>query len=310
MVRKSSLRRAFTLIELLVVIAIIAVLVSLLLPAVQQAREAARRAQCKNNLKQMGLALHNYAEASRVFPPGFVAGANPAVTTPGWGWGVMILPYLDQGPLYNKGNFSLPVEDVNNAPVVQMVLPAYLCPSDLVTSGPFPIMNSSGATVMQAAPSSYAACNGNNFSDPNAVTFDSANGGCFFRNSATRIADITDGTSNTFLIGERAWSQVLSTWVGAPNGGLVVPGQKNLAQAASPLDASVICLAHAHFLNEMTDPDGGLDDFSSMHTGGGHFLFADGSVRFMQSVTSDGAGLSAVFQALGTRSGGEVVSGF
>lgn len=310
MTRRLSVRGGFTLIELLVVIAIIAVLVSLVLPAVQQAREAARRAQCKNNLKQMGIALHNYADSSGVLPPGFIAGANAALTTPGWGWAVMILPQLDQAPIYNRANFSLPLHDINNAAVVQAVLAAYLCPSDLVGSGPFPIKNSSGTTVVQVTPSSYAACNGNDLSDANALTFDPANGGCFYRNSKTRFADITDGTTNTVLIGERSWSQVQGTWVGAPNGGLLLPGQRNSFPGAPPQDAPFFCLAHTHFLNETTDPDGGLDDFSSLHTGGGHFLFGDGSVRFIQSVTSDGAGMSSLFQAIGTRSGGEVVSGF
>lgn len=306
-----SKRRGFTLIELLVVIAIIAVLVALLLPAVQQAREAARRAQCKNNLKQMGLALHNYADVCRVLPPGFIAGANFAVTTPGWGWGAMILPYLDQAPLYNKANFSLPVEHANNSAVVQTVLPAFLCPTDVGATSIFSITNAGGATVVQAAPSSYAACFGNDSSSTQPVVVDYANTGCFFRNSATRMADITDGTSNTILIGERAFAQALGTWVGAPNGGLMRPGQKNPALAtAPPADPPDLCLAHSHFINVTNDPDGGLDDFSSMHTGGAHFLFADGSIRFIQNIVTDGPGLSAMFQAIGTRSGGEVVSGF
>src|SRR5262245_60462030 len=107
-------RRGFTLIELLVVIAVIAILVSLLLPAVQQAREAARRTQCRNNLKQIGLALHNYHTACNMFPPGYVAGAPYPATTNGWSWCAQILPHLDQTPLYEKINFQLPVEDPVN----------------------------------------------------------------------------------------------------------------------------------------------------------------------------------------------------
>src|SRR5205809_2892375 len=109
-VSRALRRSAFTLIELLVVIAIIAVLVALLLPAVQQAREAARRSQCKNNLKQIGLALQNYHSSANRFPPGYVAGATYPATSNGWGWSAMILPYLDQAPLYRKINFGLPVE--------------------------------------------------------------------------------------------------------------------------------------------------------------------------------------------------------
>src|SRR5687768_201165 len=102
--RSSSSRRAFTLIELLVVIAIIGILVALLLPAVQQAREAARRTQCKNNLKQLGLALHNYHDQHKLLPPGYVSDYTTAGTDtgPGWGWAAMILPQIDQGPLFNR----------------------------------------------------------------------------------------------------------------------------------------------------------------------------------------------------------------
>src|SRR5258708_31972905 len=127
-----SRRTGFTLIELLVVIAIIAVLVSLLLPAVQQAREAARRSQCKNNLKQIGLALHNYHDSFSVFPPGYIAG-SPFVdgetdTSPGWSWASMILPQLDQGPLSASINFSLPIQAPANANAIPTTFPFPLSP--------------------------------------------------------------------------------------------------------------------------------------------------------------------------------------
>ncbi|MBS0262604.1 MAG: DUF1559 domain-containing protein [Planctomycetes bacterium] len=128
-------RRGFTLIELLVVIAIIAALVALLLPAVQQAREAAPRSQCRNQLKQLGLALQNYHSTHNVFPPGYVAGAPYPATSNGWGWCAQILPQLDGGPLCNSLNFSLPVEHVSNQKLVATSLPYMLCPSDLTESG-------------------------------------------------------------------------------------------------------------------------------------------------------------------------------
>src|SRR5437764_11629995 len=135
---RPSSARGFTLIELLVVIAIIAVLIGLLLPAVQAAREAARRAQCINNLKRMGLALHNYHDALGTFPMSyaargrFVDGATD--TAPGWGWGSMILPQLEQGPVFNAMNCGLAVEAPQNPTVIRSMMTAYLCPSDL-TSG-------------------------------------------------------------------------------------------------------------------------------------------------------------------------------
>jgi len=140
-------RRAFTLIELLVVIAIISVLISLLLPAVQSAREAARRAQCVNNLKQIGLALHNYAGSMGTFPPGYVSSINmnPTIINPcnfdqemqsgvdvgtGWAWGSMILPFLEQQPLYSSINFNLSVAYRDNDTCSLTALSVYLCPSD------------------------------------------------------------------------------------------------------------------------------------------------------------------------------------
>src|SRR5437879_3863735 len=128
-------RRGFTLIELLVVIAVIAVLTALLLPAVQQAREAARRAQCRNNLKQLGIAFHNYHGCFNVFPPGYVSGATYPATTNGWSWCAQLLPQLDQTPLYNSLNFSAPIESPANLPGAATSLSFLLCPSDLTDSG-------------------------------------------------------------------------------------------------------------------------------------------------------------------------------
>jgi prepilin-type N-terminal cleavage/methylation domain-containing protein/prepilin-type processing-associated H-X9-DG protein len=296
--------RGFTLIELLVVIAIIALLIGLLLPAVQQAREAARRTQCKNNLKQMGLALHNYHDAFETFPPGYIANANTSQTTPGWSWCTMMLPYVDQTPLYNQFNFSLPVHDPANSPANSTRITAFLCPSDLYTGGTFRITSDPGnsVVVMQASPSSYAGCAGN---DDSAVDDNvNAGNGMLFRNSRVRFADITDGTSNTIIVGERSWSQTNGLWVGVPNSGLIRAGQKNpfapLAEAAS-----YGVLAHCHWINILTDPDGGMDDFSSLHVGGANVLFCDGSVRFLSTVTTPG-GIEDDFQAMGTRSGGEM----
>ena len=130
--RKAIFQRGFTLIELLVVIAIIAILIGLLLPAVQQAREAARRTQCRNHLKQLGLALHNYHDTFRLFPPGYMSrfDATGNDTGPGWGWVSCLLPQLEQSNLYNQINVNVGIEDATNVAVRVQKLPTLLCPSD------------------------------------------------------------------------------------------------------------------------------------------------------------------------------------
>jgi len=319
-----SPRRGFTLIELLVAIAIIAVLIALLLPAVQAAREAARRVQCINNLKQIGLALHNYHDASGAFPMGYAArgrftdGATD--TAPGWGWGALILPQLEQGPLFNAANFGLPVESPQNLTVLRSTMATYLCPSD-PTSGPFPVADASGGVLATAGPSSYAASVGGDETDATTgLNHDGLGRGVMFRGSRVRLADIVDGSSQTFAVGERAWSNARGIWAGVVTGGVTRRGDRNPCPTTGALSypAATLVQAHAHLLNTDTDPDGGLDDFSSRHPGGGNFAFADGSVRFLKTVLRDsgvrpdGRALyspsSLIFQALATRDGGEVVS--
>jgi prepilin-type N-terminal cleavage/methylation domain-containing protein/prepilin-type processing-associated H-X9-DG protein len=312
-------RMGFTLIELLVVIAIIAVLAALLLPAVQQSREAARRMSCKNNLKQIGLAMQNYQDAHQVFPPGYLS-AQPYVdgatdTAPGFGWATFILPFVEGGNLYSATNFNLPLQDPQNAPVIQSGVPTFLCPSDIVENVPFPVPDAFGNTVALAAPTSYMACCGNDDSD----TTDETGNGIFYRNSSTSPADITDGLSTTIMGGEKAWSNANGIWSGAMSGAVLLRGTlnpcaPNVAGITNP--ASTLVLSHAHLNNALADPDGGagLDDFSSQHPGGSNFVFADGSVHFIHSITAnnpDGSysGDGLAFQALGTRAGREPVSG-
>ena len=181
-------RRGFTLIELLVVIAIIAVLIALLLPAVQAAREAARRTQCVNNLKQMGLAFHNYHDAMSVFPPGYIA-ASPYIdgetdVSPGWSWASMILPQLDQSPLYSSINFWLPVAAPANTTATQTSLSVFLCPSDQIPGRTFAVTDGFGNTVATVAPSSYTDCTGSDAADvATGLNNDGLGNGLFFRNS-------------------------------------------------------------------------------------------------------------------------------
>ena len=302
-----SQRRAFTLIELLVVIAIIGVLVALLLPAVQAAREAARRTQCRNNLKQIGLAMHNYIDTFKTFPPGYICGSQDiTVTTPGWSWAVMILPQLEQTNLVGKFNLLLPIEDPSNAAGIQTLLNVMICPSDICPAGPFSIYSDAAQTqlVVKTTPSSYAGNVGNDSCDVDSLAVPW--NGVLYRNSRTRIQDITDGTSSTIVVGERAWAFTNGNWVGAPNNALVQGGKLN---SFSPVTASsaIGILAHAHWVNNRYDSDGGLDDYASLHPNGANFLFADGSVHFHMDVTNEG-GTETNFQALGTRNGGEMIS--
>lgn len=189
-------RLGFTLIELLVVIAIIAILVSLLLPAVQQAREAARRIQCKNNLKQIGLALHNYLDVNRTFPPSFVSDISTGRNTSGGEWSVhaRLLPYLEQANLYQAANLSLSYEDPANIGIATQKVGAYLCPSEVNDRQ----RSSNGVPVHY--PVSYAFnggtwrvwTNGNR----------SGGDGAFFPNSRLSTRDFTDGTTNTLCFSE------------------------------------------------------------------------------------------------------------
>jgi prepilin-type N-terminal cleavage/methylation domain-containing protein/prepilin-type processing-associated H-X9-DG protein len=311
---RRPVRRAFTLIELLVVIAIIAVLIGLLLPAVQKVREAAARTKCTNNLKQIGLACHSFHDANDGLPPAYIA-VQPFVdgesdTSPGWGWAAHLLPYLEQSNLYARLNLQAPVQSSSG---IQARVAVYICPSDIVPVTAFAVPDVFGNVVTYAGPSSYAACVGGDESEPTNLR----GLGIFYRNSRTQFVEITDGTSNTIMIGERAWSNANGVWAGAIPGGVCRRGQQNPCpgSVASWAPAPTLVVAHSHLNNTNTDTDGGLDDFSSRHVGGSNFVFGDGSVRFLRSVPSDNADGSytcdsIAFQALGTRANGEVLTGF
>jgi len=311
---KSVARKAFTLVELLVVIAIIGILIGLLLPAVQKVRETANRISCVNNLRQIGLALHNYHDTHESLPPGYLATSyyfdGATETTPGWGWATFILPDLEQDNLYRSIDFALPIQALQNAAAIQQTIKLFLCPSDLWT-GPFAVPGAFGNPLAMAAPSSYVACCGGDESD----TFGPIGLGVFYRNSRTRLTDITDGTSNTIMVGDRSWGNAQGIWAGALHGGVCLRGQFNPCpgNSAGSYPAATLVLAHAHLNNTNSDTDGGLDDFSSKHVGGSNFVFADCSVRFIRSVPSDVPGGytpdSIAFQALGTRANGDLSQG-
>ncbi|MBA4031726.1 MAG: prepilin-type cleavage/methylation domain-containing protein [Planctomyces sp.] len=287
------LRRGFTLIELLVVIAIIAVLIALLLPAVQQAREAARRTQCRNNLKQLALGAHNYHGMSEVFPPGIVYDKDKRDTTlnyncaNSYGWGALLLPFIDQGPLFNRINFSK--EWLVSDGVAGTPLAAFSCPSD--TSPPINAYytdtsyspSKTAADTTRAGKSSYVASIG-------ATNLTSVGGrgtggiGPSFLNSSTRISDILDGSSNTIYLLERDGSRVQyptqnyatagALWVGPPKAYIVS------ASLAATLGRVPNSLATTTTMGINTGTNWGSAS-NSQHTGGVHVALCDGSVRFL-----------------------------
>jgi prepilin-type N-terminal cleavage/methylation domain-containing protein/prepilin-type processing-associated H-X9-DG protein len=304
-------RRAFTLIELLVVIAIIGVLVGLLLPAVQKVRAAAQRTQCVNNLKQIGLALHNFHDVNRHLPSGYIASAPSGdpnfATAPGWGWAPFILPYLEQAALYERLQGAIesntPITDPSVAAPIQRRVSQFVCPSDVIPDDAFtvyslagntsyPLVYNEGApgTVVAAACSYAASCGRDEDSDADGIT----GSGVFYCNSQTRLTDIKDGTSCTILIGERAWSYASGVWIGAiPNCAMTFgplnPATKLVGgMGNSPIYAPPMLVQfHVHLINPSTDLDGGLDDASSLHGGGVNVLLADGSVHFILSTPPD-----------------------
>jgi prepilin-type N-terminal cleavage/methylation domain-containing protein/prepilin-type processing-associated H-X9-DG protein len=294
-------RVGFTLIELLVVIAIIAILIGLLLPAVQKVREAAARTQCTNNLKQIGLALHNFHDRTGAFPPGYSDTAPwPADDAgPGWGWASYLLDDLEQGNLQRQINYAVPVGS-SSAPVPAVratFLKVFWCPSDRMV-GMFTATNG-GSQSWVLAHGSYVACNGNDGVDDNSTT---PHTGAFVRATrGFRMADIADGLSNTFFVGERCTTMSLSTWAGVPTG-VLVPSVRSPGDASG---GSALVLGHCgpHLPNDSIVTD--ADAMSSAHTGGVQFLFGDGSVRSIQNSIGQ-----TVYDALATRAGGEVLGDF
>jgi prepilin-type N-terminal cleavage/methylation domain-containing protein/prepilin-type processing-associated H-X9-DG protein len=313
----ARIRRGFTLIELLVVIAIIAVLIALLLPAVQQAREAARRSQCKNNLKQLGLALQNYHDTAKQFPWGCIDGDDLGATNRmTMNWRFDILPYIDQTPLYTSLS-SLDRRDAvsttNNSAfwlghsAQQLVLPVYICPSE--SEAPFTSANQNGGDTTCPTTSALSSYQGN------ASTCSPSAGGStgyycggsgsaaginppgMFSHYPTRISmsKINDGTSNTLLVGERTANKKVPTCGSAGEGTNYMCWMGQFGSVGS--------INYGINLKCRSSWTSGLG-FGSMHAGGAHFVFVDGSVKFL----SENIDLTTLI-GLSTRNGGEVVSG-
>ncbi len=290
-------KRGFTLVELLVVLGILAVLVALLLPAVQAAREAARRATCASHIRQIGLALHNRQEAYGTLPSGWIVQASNG--GPGWGWAAILLPYLEQetlvqtaGPGFPPGSpgpSGPPIGDPSRRRFREALLEVYLCPSD--PGDPLFMLHQAGGgggggpggpPLFEVARANYMGL----FGTVAIESMPQAGDGVFFQNSRIRFADIRDGLSNTLLVGERSSRPGGSTWVGA------VPGaHRGMARIVGRTGS-----VPNDVLND-------LADFGSYHPFGANFVMADGAVRMI----SDEIDL-AVYRALATRAGNEAVT--
>ena len=295
------LSAGFTLIELLVVISIIAVLIGLLLPAVQKVREAAARAKCQNNLKQIGLACHSYHDARKSLPSGYSSALNSAGDNvgPGWGWAAHILPHVEQSALYSTIQFDKPIEDPANAAARIKPVPLYVCPSDNPPSTWFATKydtsGSSQGLICEIAAGNYVGNFG--ISEPG-----EDGDGVLFRNSRITFADITDGTSTTFLAGERTFKIGPATWVGA------VTGATLYQQSTGPQVEHGSGMVLAEIGAGQTGPGAPgteVNGVGSLHgPGGANMLFCDGHVAFFPP-TMD----YKEFQAFATRAGGEPVAG-
>ena len=283
--------RGFTLIELLVVIAIIAVLIALLLPAVQAAREAARRASCVNNLKQIGIGLHNYHDTHVILPPGYIYQLGYA--TGGFGWAAMILPQMEQASLFNTINFSLPAWSAPNSTACTTLLTIYQCPTDYTAAQPPGVLQREG---FRYARSSYVGNFGPADMDLNPVDPQ----GLFSRNSNTRFAGITDGLSQTLAVGERTNALFVYVVGSASHFDLETVWPGAIKQNPADDHAHTTLFQSAYLINSPN-----FDDRSAMsyHSGGLNFLFGDGSVKFIKISIN-----LSVYQSLGTRAGGEVLS--
>ncbi len=335
-------RRGFTLIELLVVIAIIAVLISLLLPAVQQAREAARRTQCKNNMKQLGLAIANYESTHSVFPPGRISDAS----TDWHSWTTLVLPYIDAGNIYNQYNYNVLWSASQNAVMVGTKLPFYNCPSSPVDSG----VDLNSANTPQPAAGNYTAigslsdkyylalgysatASASNYSIYADKTQTAPRQGLFGKlkddptNAKIRFASITDGASNTAAVIESSGNPY---WYGANKQQYLPPTYDSAPAGPTGADKEYAIVGGTYAYKGGTGwadpgrisgvkgcnaagtqrggtplkPINGCNDSEgySFHTGGMHAVFGDGAVRFISENVD-----AKTWAALVTRAGGETV---
>lgn len=293
--------RGFSLVELLVVIAIIGILLALLLPAIQMTREAGRRVQCRNNLKQLGLALLNHHDTHKRFPAGWTANADAGV--PGWGWTSRLLPFLEQQHVYSRMNTKLPISDPSHDEIRRQTFSFLLCPSaqtfdqnvELPSGGyadpygpltyPYEVGRSHyvgclGTYVQQEEMEDGEYCPSGTYVMAGGTTLD----GLFYRNSRVNLREVRDGTSNTIAIGERSGQVFNSSWVGVVHGS-AYPAWRVLGWTGEPPNNKPGSEVHFH----------GYAQFNSGHHALTHFVMLDGSVQTLFDEIDP-----SVFQGMGT----------
>jgi prepilin-type N-terminal cleavage/methylation domain-containing protein len=295
----------FTLVELLVVIAIIGILVALLLPAIQSAREAARRTQCKSNLKNLALALQNYHDSRKSFPPGslWVNPAPPSLDGSkkegNWSWGAHILPFVEETALYDligvsKTDLAKSLDTPANVTAMQASIVVFRCPSDVApaVNDERPVTHASGnATALST--SNYVGVNSSSFPRQDRGAPGKHANGIFILAQGTKIREITDGTSHTAILGERAWESKVSAAAATPGTGDgivrsragIVFGVRGVRENSE--QGLVDAMGCGKFQLNFSSSTGSMPDsksrqiFSSVHPGGAHFAIADGSVQFI-----------------------------
>jgi prepilin-type N-terminal cleavage/methylation domain-containing protein len=294
--------RGFTLVELLVVIAIIGILVALLLPAIQAARESARKTSCRNNLHQVGVAMHNYESAFRKLPPGYVYASGSQGNALGHSWTDMILPFMELKNMYDLINFKLPIYDPVNAAVREQHINSLLCPTDDVSPTGFVEMGTERYAM---------ACYVANFGTPDLdldqgqeLATSGRPWGPFYRNSKTKLKDITDGTTRTLMVGERqngpfrtqgshgVHVEYETTWAGAV---------RDIGDNTDD-HGHMVLFQVGHTPNHANSDD---RDVSASHSGEALFLMCDASVHSISESIDE-----KVYFAIGTMNGGEIVAEF
>jgi prepilin-type N-terminal cleavage/methylation domain-containing protein/prepilin-type processing-associated H-X9-DG protein len=316
-------RRGFSLVELLVVIAIIGTLVGLLLPAVQSARESARRTGCASNLRQLGLGLLGHESAKKRFPAGYVSepGRTPQDPAsrdcpPGTGWGLLIAAYIEEGQLADRYRADLGIADPVNAPVVSATVPFFRCSSDNGPREAFVVQLESGSPHPSGATlgrSSYVGNAGHR--EPWARALDSWAGianGPLYRNSWLRISQVTDGTSKTVFLGEHLSRLSQKAWAGTVPGAFSQPTPAFVQSSQSQPDAAAtLLLVHSGpaedepgVIHPPNDEHAHVCQMYSDHPGGCNVMFGDGGTRFITNAIDRG-----IWAALSSIDGGEPVAG-